>query len=264
MSRSSLSDVQLTPAPRQRGGDGQGGARFQLALALALVAALGAVPALALGLASDPVILARLGGRLQVTREGAEFQGRHGLTLQAGLHDCGPAALANLLVELGLDPPPLDSLARLAGTRPSGTRVSGLVRAAETVGVSLARWTGVSLARASDVSADRSSGNPGPFPIPSIAWVRESHFVTVASRAADGRLTILDPLVGRYSMTAADFRRIWLGEVLLVPQEDPPLVATTVAAPFPLAGGFHAKSVHSSAHIVPRHRIRDTPSPSGT
>lgn len=263
MSGSTPPVVQAVLLPRPRCAAAQIGSRLRLAIGLCVAATLGAVLTLVAALASDPVILARLGGRLQVMREGGEFQGRSGLTLQAGLHDCGPAALANLLAELGLDPPPLDSLARFAGTGPTGTRTSGLIRAAGTAGVSLVRWTGPSVAGQSNAPDSELSGDRALFPIPSIAWVRESHFVTVASQRTDGRLTILDPLVGQYAMVPADFRRIWSGGVLLVPQESPPLVATTVAAPFPLAGGFHAKSVHSSARVVPHRRLHHAPSSGG-
>lgn len=250
-------EADIRPRPDGRGR--WGGARLiRSAIGSGVAIGLAAVAVLAAVLASDPVVLARLGGRLEATRAGAEFLGRDGLTLQTGLHDCGPAALANLLASLGQDPPPLGTLARLAGTRPSGTRTSGLVRAAGRVGVSLSRWTG-----SSATGPSQGPEHHPPFPLPAIAWVHESHFVTVASQAPDGRLTILDPLVGRYSMTTADFRGIWSGEVLLVPQEDPPLVATPVAAPFPLAGGFHAKSILSPAHLVPRRQLRDAPSRSG-
>jgi predicted double-glycine peptidase len=211
-----------------------------------LTAGIGAGLVLAAALTVDAMSLVRFAARRQAVRAGAELLGREGLTLQSGLHDCGPAALANLVGMLGREAPTLDSLGRLAGTRPSGTRLSGLVRAAAAMGVPLSTWTG-------------SSGPEAALPVPSIAWVWRSHFVTVVSRDGAGRLEILDPLVGRYRMSAADFHRIWSGEVLLVVQEAAPLVATSVAALFPPAGGFHAKSPFGSPHPVPGRRLRDAP-----
>jgi predicted double-glycine peptidase len=213
-----------------------------------LATAIGAGLVLAAVLVADPMSLVRLLARGQAVRAGAEILGREGLTLQGGLHDCGPAALANLAASLGREAPALDSLARLADTRPSGTRLSGLVRAAAALDLPLAAWSGPST---SDLS----------LPVPSIAWVWRSHFVTVVSRDGAGRLEILDPLVGRYRMSPADFRRIWSGEVLLVVQEATPLVATSVAALLPPAGGFHATSPFGSAHPDPGRRLRDTPAP---
>lgn len=206
------SDTSPARAPR-----GSAGRRRRAlgVLGLGVVGCLGAA-----FLSVEPLLLARVAGRVQAVEGGAELLGREGVRLQSGLHDCGPAALANLLAGLGLDSPGLDSLGRLAGTRASGTRLSGLVRAARALGISLASWS-------------PDGGSEEPFPVPAIAWVHRSHFVTVVARDGTGDLEILDPLVGRYRMSPADFRRIWLGEVLLVVQEASPLVATTVAAPFP-------------------------------
>lgn len=213
-----------------------------------LMAAIGAGLVLSTALVADSMVLVRFVAGRQAVRAGAEILGRQGLTLQAGLHDCGPAALANLVVSLGREAPSLDSLGRLAGTRPSGTRLSGLVRAADAMGLPLAEWSG-------------PSTPGGALPVPSIAWVRRSHFVTLVSRDGEGLLEILDPLVGRYRMSPADFHRIWSGEVLLVVREAAPVVATSVAALFPPAGGFHATSLFGSPHPDHGRRLRDTPAP---
>ena len=154
-------------------------------------------------LAVDPARLGRWAARIQVAADGGSYQGREGVVLQSTLSDCGPAALANMIRVLGLGTPATDSLGVLAGTGPAGTRASGLVRAAEVFGLSL------TLNRL-------PHGGIAEIPKPFIAWVRKSHFVTVTEWAPDGRVTVLDPQVGRYTIGDTAFNKIWSGEAVVL------------------------------------------------
>ena len=147
--------------------------------------------------------LGRIAARVELAMSGGSYLGRDGVVLQSTLTDCGPAALANMIRVLGMDAPTTDSLMVLSGTGPAGTRASGLIRAGKVFGLSLM------LKR---VAPAELRETPRPF----IAWVKRSHFVTVAERTATGRLTVLDPQVGRYSISEDAFRAIWSGEAILL------------------------------------------------
>ncbi len=166
-----------------------------------LLAAPAAVVAATLVLSDLPRV-GRIAARAELADFGATFLGREGVVLQNALNDCGPAALANMLRVLDIEPPSLDSLAVLAGTGPAGTRASGLIRAGAALGVSM------TLDR---ISPSEVSDAPRPF----IAWVNRNHFVTVTDVTPGGSMTVLDPRVGRYSVSETDFASIWSGEALL-------------------------------------------------
>ncbi len=153
--------------------------------------------------AADLPRTARAAARVGVAMAGGTYLGRDGVVMQTGLSDCGPAALANLLRAVGLAPPSLDSLGTLAGTSAEGTRASGLIRAAGASGVSLV------LRR---LSADSLEVARKPF----IAWVDRGHFVVVAKQGPEGRLVVLDPQVGRYSINQEAFKASWSGEAILL------------------------------------------------
>ena len=173
---------------------------------LGAIAILVVVPA-AIGIASFLVSelprMGRIAARQELTDLGGSYHGTEGVVLQAALNDCGPAALANLLHAVGIDAPPLDSLALLAGTGPIGTRASGIIRAGATFGLPMAlEW----------IAPEKAAAAPRPF----IAWVNRNHFVTVTDLSPDGTITVIDPRVGRYTISEKDFRSIWSGEALLL------------------------------------------------
>lgn len=172
-----------------------------------LLAAPAAVLAATLVLSNLPRV-GRITARAELVDLGATFLGEEGVVLQESLNDCGPAALANALRVRGMATPSLDSLAVLAGTGPAGTRASGLIRAGAELGLPL------TLDR---VLPERAAQVPRPF----IAWVNRNHFVTVTDLTPGGILTVLDPRVGRYSISETDFLSIWSGEALL-PTETAP------------------------------------------
>ncbi len=152
--------------------------------------------------------MARSAARAEMADLGATFLGEDGVVLQESLNDCGPAALANVLLALGMTTPPLDSLAALAGTGPTGTTASGLIRAGAELGVPLAF---------DRVAPEDAARAPRPF----IAWVNRNHFVTVTEVAPGGAITVLDPRAGRFSISETAFETIWSGEAIL-PAEQPP------------------------------------------
>ncbi len=153
--------------------------------------------------ATDLPRLGRIVARVDLSMSEATYLGLEGVVLQSTLTDCGPAALANMMRDLGMQAPATDSLMVLAGTGPLGTRASGLIRAGEVFGLSLTLER-VPLAVLPET------------PMPFIAWVNRSHFVTVTDRSPSGRLTVVDPQVGRYSISEDGFKKTWSGEALLL------------------------------------------------
>ena len=205
----------LAPGPARRSLPSRGRSRRAAALSILLATPLTA--AAAGFLAADPMRLSRAAARAQVMVLGGTYEGREGVILQSGMNDCGPAALANVLKVLDIDATSLDSLEALAGTGPEGTLASGLVRAAAAFGLQLA------LTR---VEWERRGQVPTPF----IAWVHESHFVAVTERT-QGRFTVLDPQMGRYSIDESAFRSIWTGQAIVLAHPPRTAAATHVAVP---------------------------------
>lgn len=97
-----------------------------------LVLGLGATLAVAF-VPADPVEGTRWASRAIIRARGGTFVTFPGVVLQSGFSDCGPAALATLLRTLGGTPPPLDSIAALAGTGARGTTFAGLARDRKSV-----------------------------------------------------------------------------------------------------------------------------------
>lgn len=190
--------------------------RSRVPALLALVALVSLTGSLA-ALAQDPALLSRWAARRAVLQMGGELLGRDGVVLQEGLNDCGPAALANLARALGAPVPSMDSLGILAGTQPTGTRASGLVRAGRAIGLPL---------RVERITGDRFDELPVPF----VAWVHHSHFVTVSGWADPDRLLVIDPQFGRYAIDVHTFRDVWSGEALFLDGDVPSSAATTVVA----------------------------------
>ncbi len=153
--------------------------------------------------ASDLPRLGRVAARVELARLDAEFLEDDAVVFQSALNDCGPAALANMMRAIGLLAPPTDTLAVLADMGPRGTTAGGLIRAAGRFGLSL---TLVRLTRA-DLRHART---------PFIAWVNRNHFVAVTERSPSGRLTVVDPTVGRYSISEEAFQEIWSGESIVL------------------------------------------------
>ncbi len=159
-----------------------------------LIVATAAAPA-------NPMAVGRSAYRATIRARGGTFVSFPGVVLQSGPTDCGPAALATLLRTLGGDPPPEDSLARLAGTGAGGTTFAGLARTARLLGVAN------ELRRLTPAAMDALS-------TPVIAWVDGGHFVTVVPDS-NGSVLVLDPAVGPYRIGRDQLRRYWSGEALV-------------------------------------------------
>lgn len=166
------------------------------------------LPGLLVLAAFRPADPGRAFARARVALSGGRLVASGRLALQETPWDCGPTALHNLLLSLGVPTPGPAALARMSGTRPGGTRLGGLVRAAREVGVSL---------RARRATLDELSAVRAPF----LAWYREGHFVTVLEVGASGRVRIHDPGVGGYRLPVRAFRRRWGGVVAEPPPELP-------------------------------------------
>jgi ABC-type bacteriocin/lantibiotic exporter with double-glycine peptidase domain len=150
---------------------------------------------------TDPMVVGRAMYRVTLRARGGTFVSSPGVVLQSGATDCGPAALATLLRTLGGNPPPTDSLARLAGTGAWGTTFAGLARTARLLGVAN------ELRRLTPAAMDALH-------TPVIAWVDGGHFVTVVPDSSRSVL-VLDPAVGPYRIGRARLRRYWSGEALV-------------------------------------------------
>ena len=170
--------------------------------AIVVLALLGASTLLAAA-AGDPARAVRAVLRLGLLMEGAAYQGRDDVVLQRTPFDCGPAALANLLAARGRPVPPVDSLARLAGTTARGTSLGALALVAGRLGLRV------------EVLHLEPASAPAPAHLPMVAWVRRSHFVVVLAGPSDSVLTVVDPQVGRYRIPVAVFRRRWSGEAMV-------------------------------------------------
>lgn len=152
-------------------------------------------------------ILARARSSLRTTdlAAGARLLPSDGMIWQRGWTDCGPAALANWLHLSGKVSPSLDTLSRLTGLGPRGTRLG---RIAE-VAASLHGPVGV---RTLDPAL-------GPrildgYRTPLVVWVRPGHFVTVAALTPGDSVDVLDPLLGHLLLPWSLFARRWNGVVM--------------------------------------------------
>ena len=153
--------------------------------------------------ASDPLGLTRSAAYLRAAIDGADFVSASDVIRQVSFHDCGPAALANYLQALDVNVfPAVDSIAALAGTTPGGTRLRGLADAAHH------------LLGFSPRTGKLDPQRVGPDKLPIIAWFDRGHFVVLEGQSADGRFTIIDPLIGRYVLSRHAVARRWTGEAL--------------------------------------------------
>jgi ABC-type bacteriocin/lantibiotic exporter with double-glycine peptidase domain len=155
----------------------------------------------------DPTSAARWVYRVTILARGGAFVKAPGAVLQSALNDCGPAALANLILTLGGSPPPVEVIGSFADTGARGTTFAGLSEAALRLGVpSILRR--VEPASTAELST------------PFIAWVDRGHYVTVVPDSTDSVL-VLDPQAGPYRIRISRLARYWSGEAL-IPEPIPP------------------------------------------
>ncbi|HEY0996992.1 MAG TPA: cysteine peptidase family C39 domain-containing protein [Gemmatimonadaceae bacterium] len=154
----------------------------------------------AAAVARDPMAPLRALTRAGLRLEGARVLGWQGVIAQRTLWDCGPAAVATLMLRLGREVPSLARVGQLAGTTPRGTAMGGLSDALRALGVP---------------HAVHAAGLPRLDARPALAWVRPGHFVVVERSPEPGMVDVLDPRVGRYRIAAATFARQWPGAALV-------------------------------------------------
>jgi len=152
-------------------------------------------------------LLARIRSSLRTAdlAAGARLLPSEGMIWQRGWTDCGPAALANWLQLVGGTPPPLDTLSRLTGLGPRGTRLGRIARVAVTLGFPVG------------VRTLDPAGGPRVlrgYTTPLVVWVHPGHFVTVAALTPGDSVDVLDPLRGRQLLPWSLFARRWNGVVM--------------------------------------------------
>lgn len=150
--------------------------------------------------ARDPMAPLRVVTRAELRLEGARMLGWQGVVAQRTPWDCGPAAVATLMLRLGRERPSLARVAQLAGTTPRGTTMQGLSDALRALGV-----------RHVVHGADPWRLDHRPV----LAWVQPGHFVVVERAPVAGMVDVLDPRVGRYRIAAALFAETWPGAALV-------------------------------------------------
>lgn len=156
----------------------------------------------AAAVAADPMSALRVTARASWIISGAQYLGADSMVLQSSLYDCGPAALASLIMALGAVPPPLDSIRKLAGTSIRGTTIGGLTRASVSLGLRL---------RPSVLRSGRVQRSA----LPLIAWIDRGHFVAIKAGDTAGAVIVLDPQAGRYLLSTAELATRWTGEAIV-------------------------------------------------
>lgn len=131
---------------------------------------------------------------------GGNYAGREGVEMQRGESDCGVAALAMVLKHHGRGAG-LDEERRGVLERGEGLTLLEMQRISERYGVVAQGWrmNMRALARA---------------PLPAVAHF-EDHYVVVDRVLPDGTVHMRDPGIGRVVLPAADFARLWTGNVLV-------------------------------------------------
>lgn len=120
--------------------------------------------------------------------------------LQTGPNDCGPAALAHCLRELGVAATYPDPSCRVPLTD-RGCRMDALADEAARLG-----W--VTRTRRLDPDRIRDVRPPA------ILHSREGHFLVYEGMSPGGRVLLHDPAVGRITHTPRSLARRWTGHVL--------------------------------------------------
>ncbi|HEX8672250.1 MAG TPA: cysteine peptidase family C39 domain-containing protein [Longimicrobium sp.] len=131
---------------------------------------------------------------------GGDYEGRDGVEMQRGESDCGIAALA-MVMKHHHQPAELEAERRAVLDRDEGLTLLEMKGIAARHGLAAQGWRMDmrALARA---------------PLPAVAHF-EDHYVVVDRVLPDGTVHVRDPGVGRVVLPAADFARLWTGNVLV-------------------------------------------------
>lgn len=131
---------------------------------------------------------------------------RYACVKQNELTDCGPACLATIVKQYGLEYP-ISKIRELAGTDRHGTNLKGMIIAGEKLGLEMKA-----------VKGDKEAFLAG-FSLPAIAHTLVDggylHYVVIWE-VGDQFVLIADPAKGIRKLSIDDFFEIWTGRLLLV------------------------------------------------
>lgn len=120
---------------------------------------------------------------------------------------CGPVCLGNLLENsCGSESPTERDLARLSGTTCEGSTLTGLIEAAEALGLELDSCRVMSL---EELRASRASA------IVQISTLPEVKHATLFLSANEEVVEFIDPAYGYRQISPDRFRKIWYGKALI-------------------------------------------------
>ena len=126
---------------------------------------------------------------------------------QHDMTDCGPACLATVAKQYGLDLS-LAKIRSIAGTDRQGTNMFSLLRTAEKLGF-----------EATGVKGDKEAFLAG-FPVPAIAHVIVDgnllHYIVIEEVTSEKKIIVSDPAKGIVVYKPDDFFSIWTGALLLL------------------------------------------------
>jgi ABC-type bacteriocin/lantibiotic exporter with double-glycine peptidase domain len=151
---------------------------------------------------TDVILLAKKGPDANSNRVAGKFLGRDGVVMQDKSNNCGPSAL-KMIFDYFEIPVAVDELEHSVGLRSKGSSMLALKEVAESKGLRAEGWN----LTFSDVA--RST-------LPAIVFVHNNHFAVVDSVVERDFVYLRDPTFGRVRLSAAEFRRVWKGETLIL------------------------------------------------
>lgn len=123
------------------------------------------------------------------------------IVMQSTSYNCGPAALATVLNNLGINATEKE-LANLAGTDESGTTMHGLMQAAQSKGL---KATGMK------VSMNELKKNDMVF-----LTVRGNTHYSVVKEVTNKSIKLADPSLGNIEMSKEEFAKVYSGNALVI------------------------------------------------
>jgi len=137
--------------------------------------------------------------------KGAKYLGEDGVVLQKHGNDCGPAAL-KMIFDYFEIPVALEEISgKVLGKK--GSSMLSLKQMAELKGLKAEGWR-------------FAFKDLKKMKLPAIVFASGDHFVVISKITEDGKITILDPAIGKLKYSSRGFQRIWKGETLILKQVD--------------------------------------------
>ena len=132
--------------------------------------------------------------------KGAKYLGEDGIILQKHINDCGPAAL-KMIFDYFKIPATLEEITEKVLGKKGSTMLS-LKEMAELKGLKAEGWR-------------LTFKDLKKMKFPAIVFASGDHFVVISEITEDGKITILDPAIGKLRYASWGFRKIWKGETLI-------------------------------------------------